>query len=852
MKNIIRKINFILISILVLLTNACKKENSDLVAAELKHKLSISDALTNALVVQMGSILREEWDNVPGNDISQIPLQSSPTSSNQITSLEGPLNTGFNYGARVRGYIYPPTDGNYTFWIAADDSGELWLSTDDNPANKIKIANTISWTDNHQWDKYSSQKSAAVTLQANHKYYIEILHKQGQGGGNLSVQWMLPDNSIETPIPGSRLSPFIDQTLPNTGTILREEWDNVSGNDISSIPLQNTPTTSGTITTLEGPLNTAYNYGARIRGYVYPPEDGNYTFWIAADDSGELWLSADDNPANKVKIASTAYWTDSRQWTKYSSQKSVQITLQANHKYYIEILHKQGGGGGNLAVQWTLPDATTESPIPGKRFAPYVASTATSTNDTPASTVSGTGNILREEWDNINANSVGDIPVQNTPTTTASIISFEGPLNSANTYGERIRGYIYPPISGNYTFWIASDDAGQLMLSTDDNPANKVKIAEVTSWTNYRQWDKFSSQKSAPVSLLANHKYYIEALHAQGYGGANLSVQWMLPNNSLETPIPGSRLSPYTASATSTTPTTATINPTSGSYVASGVMSLNGAHDITISGKSIAGGNVPAITLTNCYNIHITQNRLINSTDVGVHLYNCSNITIDYNYFTNVSTGVYAEQSPGGGIIVNYNQFLNMKGPFPRGQFVQFNTVSGANSSISYNKGENIFGQSYPEDAINLYQSSGTPSSPIKIVGNWIRGGGPSASGGGIMLGDNGGSYLSATDNILVDPGQYGMAIAGGDHNEIINNKIYGRSQSFTNVGLYVNSIGGYNETNSKIMGNLINFFNATNYNNNWWLAPGVQKPTGWDDGGNVLGAPINSSILPAVIITNN
>jgi len=308
--------------------------------------------------------------------------------------------------------------------------------------------------------------------------------------------------------------------------------------------------------------------------------------------------------------------------------------------------------------------------------------------------------------------------------------------------------------------------------------------------------------------------------------------------------------------STTNSPTLASLTPdipssTGGSvsYTASGFISLTNAHDITISGKEITGGAVPCIFLSNCYNIHITGNKLYNSSDVGVHLYKCYNITVNDNYFTKVSSGVYAEQTTAGGIVVNSNQFLNMSGPFPRGQFIQFNNVSGAGNSISNNKGENILGQSYPEDAISLYQSNGTPSSPIIINGNWIRGGGPSSSGGGIMLGDNGGSYETASNNILVNPGEYGMAIAGGDHNSILNNSIFGSSQSFTNVGLYVNSINGYAETNSTVSGNSVLFFNSSGYQNNCWLAPNVSKPAGWDTL-NIWGAvTINSSLLPAIII---
>ena len=40
-------------------------------------------------------------------------------------------------------------------------TSELWLSTNDNPVNKVKIASVPDWTDSREWNKYPSQKSAA-------------------------------------------------------------------------------------------------------------------------------------------------------------------------------------------------------------------------------------------------------------------------------------------------------------------------------------------------------------------------------------------------------------------------------------------------------------------------------------------------------------------------------------------------------------------------------------------------------------------------------------------------------------------------------------------------------------------
>lgn len=270
---------------------------------------------------------------------------------------------------------------------------------------------------------------------------------------------------------------------------------------------------------------------------------------------------------------------------------------------------------------------------------------------------------------------------------------------------------------------------------------------------------------------------------------------------------------------------------------------LKGAHDLVIKNKDIQGGSAPCITLIDCYNIKIINNTIANSSEPGISLYNCSNIVVERNFFSKLSTGIYAENSDAGGIVVRHNSFLNMLGPFPRGQCIQFNNINGPGNSISYNKCKNIAGESYPEDAISLYKSNGTPDSPIIIESNQIKGGGPSKSGGGIMLGDSGGSNQTAINNILVDPGQYGIAISGGNNNSIIGNYIYGRAQQFTNVGVYVAGYNGQVCTNSTVKLNMVNFHNYLGKANNSWIGPNTLIPSGWSS--NFWGANINSGILP-------
>ena len=125
--------------------------------------------------------------------------------------MKRPTNWADNYGTRLRGYITAPATGDYTFWIASDDNSELWLSTNDNPVNKLKIASVLNYTDSRQWNKYASQKSAAIALTQGQRYYVEALQKEGGGGDNLAVGWAKPSEPTSAPsevIPGSALSPF--------------------------------------------------------------------------------------------------------------------------------------------------------------------------------------------------------------------------------------------------------------------------------------------------------------------------------------------------------------------------------------------------------------------------------------------------------------------------------------------------------------------------------------------------------------------------------------------------------------------------------------------------------------------
>ena len=179
-----------------------------------------SDTITVTITGCHGSgyVIGEKWDGIPGlqvADLEQAPsYPANPSMTAMLSSWSYGPGIGDNYGARVRGYICAPYSGFYTFYVSGDDQVGLWLSTDDDPANKKLIAYVQSWVPFARMDLQQGQQSAPIFLAKGGRYYIETLHKQSVGPNHLIVAWKMPGDVLENPIPGSRLSP-VENTLGN-------------------------------------------------------------------------------------------------------------------------------------------------------------------------------------------------------------------------------------------------------------------------------------------------------------------------------------------------------------------------------------------------------------------------------------------------------------------------------------------------------------------------------------------------------------------------------------------------------------------------------------------------------------
>lgn len=198
----------------------------------------------------------------------------------------------------------------------------------------------------------------------------------------------------------------------------------------------------------------------------------------------------------------------------------------------------------------------------------------------------------------------------------------------------------------------------------------------------------------------------------------------------------------------------------------------------------------------------------------GVVFTNCTNLIVNKCTFKNTKVVALKCTNPS----FTLNSFTNCVD-----HALQFNACIGG-GLIQGNRFEEPVGTSKVSDIINLYKSYGTRAKPIHVENNHLTGGGPSLSGGGIMLGDNMGDWQIAENNICFDTGQYGIAIAGGSNNSILNNTVSNVPHPWSNVGIYVWGVDARQSTvhNPVVRDNHVAWVNKNNKVNDWWKGANV------------------------------
>jgi hypothetical protein len=377
-------------------------------------------------------------------------------------NCDDPGGYGNNYVFRVSGWFIAPTTDKYTFYTATDDDSDLFLSTDNTIANKRLIAQETVWMNIDQWltggggtgswtqnnsDSWSPDNGATIPwangipLNAGQAYYIEDVHYQGTGGDCFSVTYQTAT---------MKLDPNWTINFTNGTPSLLYASNNV-------LMYATVPATY--LTWVTQPTNATTTAGFPAKFYSLASSDSEFAVKYQ-------WYK---NGTNVAGATTASYSTPNTTAADQGATYYVVATTVENEFTITSVVASVNVALPVLEKGWAL-DEYWYTADPG--IAAFVGTQVTN---------SGTGFITTY----LGTSYAG------APDDTIYEPRLESDSKSNNGlqyYTDRLSAYFYPPTTGDYVFFVNSDDQSDLFVSTDNTPGNAVLVAQEINWSNPWQW----------------------------------------------------------------------------------------------------------------------------------------------------------------------------------------------------------------------------------------------------------------------------------------------------------------------------------------------------------------------------
>ena len=282
----------------------------------------------------------ETWSGHVGGALLDVDEAALPSATTVVGQFAAPRNRGDNLATRLSAYLQVEQSGAYTFWLKSDDEGMLFISRDDNPANKVLVAH----------GEYSDIETEPINLESGGSYYIEAISKEDIRDDFLTVEWLGPGAPTRAVISQSALTAVERNDgwrayPPEATGVAFESWNGYPGASIVDIATGAPRSSIDYLYEFSSPRDRGDNQGTRLSGWLQVAQSGLYTFWLLSDDEGMLFLSEDDQPANKNLIATSSY----------QAAETAPVQLEAGTRYYIEATSKEDVRGDFLTVEWIGP-----------------------------------------------------------------------------------------------------------------------------------------------------------------------------------------------------------------------------------------------------------------------------------------------------------------------------------------------------------------------------------------------------------------------------------------------------------------------------------------------------------------
>ncbi|MFM8360017.1 MAG: PA14 domain-containing protein, partial [Verrucomicrobiota bacterium] len=560
------------------------------------------------LVRTPGYLRREVWFNVPGalvSDLTGSPrFQEPPDLVDLVPSFETPSNLAEAYGQRLSGWIVAPQTGDYVFYVSSDDQSEVYLSTDADPANRRLICREPEWNGSRVWtagrvrDPVNPEnRSGPIRLEAGRRYYVEALHKETYGGDNLAVTWAYQGAGNAFLIeaedfdfgggqskPAASVMPYPGGAYAGESAVAGVDFADPGGNES---PVYRAATQGMGMIPNADTLRPGYVSTNNFKvGWWDDGDWANYTRTVPAGryqvygrlSSGGAPIQASldrvtggmgtpdqvTEPLGVFRSPASGGW-DSFLFVPLSDAEGNPVAVELGGTTTLRFTKT----GGNLDFNYLLLSPLGPGASPGG-LVPRFEAPANGSEPIGGAHLEGwqpgdgAGSIRRDVYLNVpmsdpaKSGQLADLRAQGRfpgqPDAVGFPMALEAPTDVADNYGQVLSGWLIPPVSGDYRFYMASDDQGELWLSTDADPARKVLIAREPSWaggprdwTGARRNGAGPENRSGPIRLEAGRRYYLEALQTEGYGRDYLGVTWQMPGQLVPAagspPIPGQYLS---------------------------------------------------------------------------------------------------------------------------------------------------------------------------------------------------------------------------------------------------------------------------------------------------------------------
>lgn len=300
-----------------------------------------------------GGLWQEIYTGISGDTISSLSSNAKfpnfSDSSGPISSASSTTNYSDSYGQRWTGWLTPAVSGNYRFYLASDDSSELWLGTNDQPNTATRIVTLSGYTGVKQWSGRSP--SAYIVLSAGQRYYIELRHKESSGGDHCALAWQLFGDAV--PVNG-------------TGEIPSSVLSYRNGGIYNDIPLENIAPAFATNLLLRQKAFDGRAYTASIAGSAADPNSGSTLTYSRV--AGPSWLSVAADGALTGAPATADIGTNA-----FTVRVTDEGGLTADSTLQIEV-----GDGANHPPDFISDPLTGPAAV---AMAPYVASLMDSVTD---------------------------------------------------------------------------------------------------------------------------------------------------------------------------------------------------------------------------------------------------------------------------------------------------------------------------------------------------------------------------------------------------------------------------------------------------------------------------------------